>query len=95
MQEIETTIDKDIQLTVDVTSMNESGFMPVLNLELKMSGQKVEFRHYSTPMISPFCIMYQFLTKRLYHNRNMQQNFLLMQHLNEPHVTIRSGLLLQ
>ena len=23
-----------------------------------------------------FCIMYQFLTKRLYHKRNMQQNFL-------------------
>ena len=39
--------------------MNESGFMPVLDLEIRMSGQRVDFRHFSKSMSSPFCIMYR------------------------------------
>ena len=51
--------DRDIQLTMDVPSLNEGGKLPVLDLNVWIKDNIVHHSVYSKPMASPLAIMYK------------------------------------
>ena len=59
LQMIANSLDKDIQMTFDVPSLNESGLLPVLDLGLYIVNNQVIHRFYKKPMSSPFQIHYR------------------------------------
>ena len=58
LRDVANQIDSDIQLTVDVPSLNASGRLPVLDLELSIVKQKVQFIFYKKSVSNPRVIMY-------------------------------------
>ena len=51
-------IDDDIQMESDVPSQHQDGYLPVLDLKVKVVNNKVEYLFYSKPCSSPYTIMY-------------------------------------
>jgi hypothetical protein len=62
------TVDKDIQITYDCPSDNESKMVPVLDLAMYMSENRIRFTFYSKPMATsyfiPACFTHTERTKR-------------------------------
>ena len=56
LEAIANTLNGDIQMESDVPSNHDSGRLPVLDLEMFMTGEGVEFSFYQKPMNSPFAI---------------------------------------
>ena len=52
-------LDSDIQLTMDVPSLNEGGKLPVLDLNVWIKDNIVRHSFYSKLMASPLAIMYK------------------------------------
>ena len=59
LQLIANSLDRDIQMTVDMPSLNESGRLPVLDLGLRVVNNKIETSFFSKPMSSPFQIHFK------------------------------------
>ena len=59
LEAIANTLNGDIQMESDVSSNHASGRLPVLDLDMFMTGEGVEFSFYQKPMNSPFCNMYR------------------------------------
>ena len=58
IQELANSICPSIQMTVDFPSSHISGWMPILDVEVRMREDKtVDWRHYRKPMASPFTIL--------------------------------------
>ena len=56
--ELGNTVSSFIKLTTDYPSNHQSGFMPLLDLQVRVNeSNKVEYRFYSKPMSSPFVIL--------------------------------------
>ena len=58
LRDIANGLDSDIQLTIDVPSLNVSGRLPVLDLELCVINDKVQFTFYKKPISNPRVISY-------------------------------------
>ena len=55
IQELANSICQSIQMTVDFPSAHVSGWMPILDVEVRMREDKtVDWRHYRKPMDSPY-----------------------------------------
>ena len=59
LEEIANSLDDDIQVESDYPSNHESGRLPVLDLEMFIQDEIVEFSFYKKKMTSPFCNMYR------------------------------------
>ena len=59
LQEIVNQIDDNIQMTCDTPSDNQSGRLPVLDLELFVVNNQVSHSFYSKPVSSPYTIKYK------------------------------------
>ena len=58
IQELANSICQSIQMTVDFPSAHVSGWMPILDVEVRMREDKtVDWRHYRKPMDSPYTIL--------------------------------------
>ena len=51
------TISDDIEVTVDFPSNNLSGWMPILDCEVKVEDNKILYKFYKKPMASPLVMM--------------------------------------
>ena len=59
IRDIANNQDSDIQLTVDVPSLNPNGRLPVLDLQLSIvENKKVEFIFYKMPKSNPRVLSY-------------------------------------
>ena len=59
LMDIANTLDKNIQLTGDCPSLNQSKRLPVLDLQIWIESDKVEFSFYQKPMSSPYVNLYR------------------------------------
>ena len=57
--DIANTLDQNIQLTGDCPSKNQSKRLPVLDLEIWVENDKVEFSFYQKPMSSPYVNLFR------------------------------------
>ena len=57
--DIANTLDKNIQLTGDCPSQNQSKRLPVLDLEIWVENDTVEFSFYQKSMASPYVNLYR------------------------------------
>ena len=48
-----------IKVTIDCPSMHESGFMPILDLQVRMVDKKVQYKFYKKPISSKYVILAQ------------------------------------
>ena len=56
--ELGNSISSFIKLTADFPTAHQSGWMPVLDFQVRMgAGNKIEYKFYSKPMASPFVIL--------------------------------------
>ena len=53
-----------IQLTIDVSSLNANGELPVLDLEISMVQNFVKFEFYKKPINNPRVILYNSVISR-------------------------------
>ena len=58
IRDVSNQLDTDIQLTIDVPSLNENGKFPVLDLEISMVQNIVKFEFYKKPISNPRVILY-------------------------------------
>ena len=56
LKDISNQLDPNIQMTIDVPSVHSNGRLPVLDLEVFLIENKIEFSFYKKPMSSPFVI---------------------------------------
>ena len=58
MRELANTICPYLQMEEDFPSNHSSGWMPILNLEVRVSGDKsIDYKWYKKPMASPYTIL--------------------------------------
>ena len=57
MVKLGSSIDQMIQLTGDCPSKNENGKMPLLNTEVWVEDNKVQFEHYRKPSANPLLML--------------------------------------
>ena len=57
LQKIVNSLEPDIQLTCDTPANHPTGKMPVLDLEIWVKNNKVEYSFYSKPVSSKFTIL--------------------------------------
>ena len=58
ISDVSNQLDTDIQLTIDVPSLNENGKLPALYLEISMVQNIVKFEFYKKPISNPRVILY-------------------------------------
>ena len=58
IRDVSNQLDTDIQLTIDVPSLNANGKLPVLDLEISMVQNFVKFEFYKKPISNPRVILY-------------------------------------
>ena len=44
-------------MTVDCPSLHQDGWMPILDLQVKVSNNTINFKHYMKPMANPLVLM--------------------------------------
>ena len=59
LREIANSIDTAIQFEVDYPSLHENGRLPVLDLNMFIANDKIEFGFFRKPIASPFLILYK------------------------------------
>ena len=57
IQDIANSISPFIKMTVDCPSLHQDGWMPILDLQVKVSNNTIDFKHYRKPMANPLVIM--------------------------------------
>ena len=58
LKDISNQLDPNIQMTIDVPSVHSNGRLPVLDLEVFLIENKIEFSFDKKPISSPFVIHY-------------------------------------
>ena len=57
LTEIGNTVSNFIKLTADYPSNHGNGFMPLLDIQVRVVNNQVEYKFYSKPMSNPYVIL--------------------------------------